>query len=78
MIEVKICVGSCCFSQGAGEIIKFYEESLVKEMPEVSLSGSFCLGNCGKGVSISLRDELYKVESVEDFKQLIIKALNEQ
>lgn len=74
MIEVKICVGSCCFSQGAGEFIKFYEENKDNEMSGVDLSGSFCLGKCGKGITISLEGKLYKVKSLDKFKELMVKA----
>lgn len=68
---VSICVGSSCHLKGSREIVTKLE-SLIQEnqlKDKVELNGSFCMGNCVKGVCVKIDDTLFSVrpETTEDF-----------
>jgi len=61
---IEICIGSACHIKGSYQVIQRMKELLEehKLTDQVVLKSSFCLGACGKGVSIRLQGE--KVFSV--------------
>lgn len=72
-MTVSICIGSSCHLKGSREIIQKLQ-ALIKERhleDKVELSGSFCTGNCTKGVCVTIDKELYTVtpETAETFFQ---------
>lgn len=60
MTKVTVCIGSSCHIRGSKEVAdKFI--ALIKEHGlenEVEVAGTFCLGNCRNGVSVSVDDEI--------------------
>ena len=61
MVKVTVCIGSSCHIRGSKEVADALL-SLVKENGlenEVEVSGTFCLGNCRNGVSVSVDDEIF-------------------
>lgn len=70
-MRVTICIGSSCHLKGSREIIKTLQELVAKHKLEdkVDLNGSFCTGNCVKGVCLTIDGELYslKPEDTESF-----------
>ena len=73
MTELKICVGSCCFSQGAGQMIEYFKTQKNCTTAEIELCGSFCLNKCDQGVTIVINDEIYKVKSIDEILMLVEK-----
>lgn len=70
-MKVTICIGSSCHLKGSRQIVEQLQ-SLVAEhglQDRVELSGTFCLGNCVNGVSVTLDGELFSVspETAKDF-----------
>ena len=70
-MEITVCVGSSCHLKGSRQIVERLQE-LIKEHnleETVELSGTFCMGNCQKGVSVTLNGELFSVspETVDEF-----------
>lgn len=68
---VTICIGSSCHLKGSRSIVDHFNE-LIKEnniQEKVSLNGSFCIGECMKGVCVKIDGELFSVlpETAEDF-----------
>lgn len=62
-MEITICIGSSCHLRGSREIIGKLEK-LVSEnslQDEVELKGSFCMGQCQKGVCVTVDGELYSL-----------------
>lgn len=62
-MEITICIGSSCHLRGSREIISKLEK-LVSEnslQDEVELKGSFCMGQCQKGVCVTVDGELYSL-----------------
>lgn len=71
MIKVTVCIGSSCHIKGSRQVVEGLQE-LVKENnlgEQVELGGTFCLGECQKGVCVSVDGKLCSVtpETVADF-----------
>lgn len=60
---VTICIGSSCHLKGSREVIQILERLVtlhnVKE--SVELNGSFCMGDCTKGVCVKIDEKLFSV-----------------
>lgn len=54
---IEICIGSACHLKGSYQAIQRMKELLQQHglTEQVELKSSFCLGACGKGVSIRLK-----------------------
>ena len=68
---ITICIGSSCHLKGSRNIIQRLE-SRIKEKKlddKIELNGSFCTGQCAKGVCVEIDDELFSVspETVDSF-----------
>lgn len=60
---VTICIGSSCHLKGSRDIIASLQRlvSLHGLSDKVELTGSFCMGQCEKGVCVKINDELFSV-----------------
>ena len=70
-LTITICIGSSCHLKGSKQIIQKLE-SLIKETgvsDRVTLNGSFCIGECVKGVCVKLNETVFslKPETTEEF-----------
>ena len=71
MKKVVVCIGSSCHLKGSRQVVeelqKLIDQNNLKE--EVELAGTFCMGNCQKGVSAKLNDQLFSVspQTVKEF-----------
>ena len=71
MKKVVVCIGSSCHLKDSRQIVeefqKIIDQKNLKE--EVELAGTFCMGNCQKGVSVKLNDQLFSVspQTVKEF-----------
>ena len=70
-MKVTICIGSSCHVKGSRQVVEQLQE-LVKKHDlgdKVELGGTFCLGNCQKGVCVTVDEELHSVspETVGEF-----------
>lgn len=64
MITISVCVGSACHLKGSYDVIKNFQNLIdtCKISDKVELKGSFCLGECSKGVSVKINeDKIYSV-----------------
>lgn len=81
-MEITICIGSSCHLKGSRDVIKILERfiSLNHLDNEITLKGSFCMGECAKtGVCICINEERFNVtpSEVESFFNYeILKRLN--
>lgn len=68
---VTICIGSSCHLKGSRDIIASLQRLVTLNGlgEEVELTGSFCMGQCEKGVCVKVDDELFSVTpaTVESF-----------
>ena len=65
------CIGSSCHLKGSRSIIQGLEKKIRENelCSQIELNGSFCTGECEKGVCVKIDDELFSVspETVDTF-----------
>ena len=66
-MQLTVCVGSCCYSKGAQEIIDFIKS----DYPDVEVIGAFCLGSCSQGVSIKIDGNIRLIKNCDDIKNIM-------
>ena len=77
-MKVTVCIGSSCHLKGSRQVVeqlqKLVAESSLKE--KVELAGTFCLGNCQKGVCVDIDGVIHSVtpDSVKQFFDEEIQA----
>lgn len=71
MLNITVCIGSSCHLKGSREIVKKLQELVRKEKLEesIELTGSFCMGQCVRGVCVTIDGILYSLspEQTEGF-----------
>ena len=80
-MKVTVCIGSSCHLKGSRQVVEEFQylisENNLKD--EIELGGTFCMGNCQKGVCVTVDDVLYSVtpETVKEFfENEILKRVN--
>ena len=72
-MKVTVCIGSSCHLKGARQVVETLRRLIEENHLEnkVEISGTFCLGQCQKGVCVTIGDTVYSVtpETTEDFFQ---------
>lgn len=71
MKKVVVCIGSSCHLKGSRQVVEQLQQLIAENnlKEEVELSGTFCMGNCRNGVSVTVDGNLFSVnpETVNDF-----------
>ena len=76
-MKITVCIGSSCHikgsRQGVSQLQKLIAENHLDE--QVELGGTFCLGNCQKGVCVTVDGAFFSVspDTVEEFFQKNVK-----
>ena len=76
-MKITVCIGSSCHIKGSrqvvGQIQKLIAENNLGD--KVELGGTFCMGNCQKGVCVTVDNEFFSVtpDTVEEFFQKNVK-----
>lgn len=70
-MKVTVCIGSSCHLKGSRKIVEVLQD-LIRENDldnKVELGGTFCIGQCQKGVCVTINEEVFSVspESVKEF-----------
>lgn len=79
-MDITVCIGSSCHLKGSREIVKKLQQLLETEnlQDQVELNGSFCMGQCVKGVCVKIDEEIFSL-SPEDaetfFKEQVLRRL---
>lgn len=77
-MKVTVCIGSSCHIKGSRQVVEklqtLIEENNMRD--KVELGGTFCMGECQKGVCVTINDTFYSVspETVTGFFEKEIKA----
>ena len=76
-MKITICIGSSCHLKGSRQIVEELQR-LVKENnlgDKIELAGQFCMGNCQKGVGVTVDGQFFSVspDTVDDFFQKNVK-----
>lgn len=70
-MKVTVCIGSSCHIKGSRQVVKQLQELISESglQDKVELGGTFCLGECQKGVCVTVDEEFHSVtpETVEEF-----------
>ena len=70
-MEITICIGSSCHLKGSRSVIQGLEKKIRENnlASKIELNGSFCTGECEKGVCVKIDEELFSVspETVDKF-----------
>lgn len=70
-LKVTVCIGSSCHLKGSRQVVNTFRELIEDNdvADKVELVGTFCLGQCQKGVCVTVGDEFFSVspETAEDF-----------
>ena len=80
MIKITVCIGSSCHIKGSRQVVEQLQRLIAENNvgDKVELGGTFCLGNCQKGVSVTVDDALHSVspETVDEFfaKEILAKV----
>ncbi len=79
MKKVVVCIGSSCHLKGSRQIVEQLQQLIADHnlKEEVELAGTFCMGNCRNGVSVTIDGNLFSVspENVTEFfnKEILSK-----
>lgn len=71
MLKITVCIGSSCHIKGSRQVVEKLQALIAKhELGEkVELGGTFCMGQCQRGVCVTVDDTFHSVtpESVDEF-----------
>ncbi len=62
-MKLVICIGSSCHLKGSRQVVERLRQLIESHHLEdqVELSGTFCMGNCQKGISVTLDGKLFSL-----------------
>lgn len=70
-MKITVCIGSSCHIKGSRSVVEQLQTMISERAldEKIDLAGTFCMGNCQKGVCVTVDGEFYSVtpESVRDF-----------
>ena len=76
-MKITVCIGSSCHIKGSRQVVGQLQRLIVENQlgDKVELGGTFCMGNCQKGVCVTVDGEFHSVtpDTVEDFFQKNVK-----
>lgn len=80
-MTITICIGSSCHLKGSRSVIAGIQSEVEAHGlgDKIELSGSFCSGQCEKGVCVKIDEELFTVspETVKEFfENEVLKRVN--
>lgn len=77
-MKVTVCIGSSCHIKGSRQVVQQLQYLIAQNNlgDKIELGGTFCMGECQKGVCVTVDDTFYSVspETVTDFFKTRIKA----
>ena len=77
--EIKICMGSSCFSRGNKSTLQVVQKYLKDHQleREVILKGNHCFSNCSSGPVMKIGDTRYEHVSMENVLEIMEKEFGE-
>lgn len=77
-MKVTVCIGSSCHIKGSRQVVEQLQYLISENHlgDQVELGGTFCMGQCQKGVCVTVDDAFHSVtpETVAEFFEKNIKA----
>ena len=76
MLKITVCIGSSCHIKGSRQVVSQLQQLIAEHNvgEKVELGGTFCMGNCQKGVCVTVDDEFHSVtpETVVEFFNSVV------
>ncbi len=70
-MKITVCIGSSCHIKGSRQVVEKLQDLIAENNigNKVELGGTFCMGNCQKGVCVTVDDAFYSVtpDNVNEF-----------
>lgn len=70
-MKITVCIGSSCHLKGSRQVVSELQRLIAENELEdlIDLGGTFCMGNCQRGVCVTVDGEFFSVtpETVETF-----------
>lgn len=70
-MKITVCIGSSCHLKGSRQVVEQLQYLIAQNnlKDKIDLGGTFCMGNCQNGVSVTLDDKLYSLspDTTKDF-----------
>ena len=78
--EIRICMGSSCFSRGNKHTLQVIQQYLKDHQLEkdVILKGNHCFGECSSGPTLKVGNTVYEQVSKENILEILENELGEQ
>ncbi|MBQ1453465.1 MAG: (2Fe-2S) ferredoxin domain-containing protein [Ruminococcus sp.] len=77
-MKVTVCIGSSCHIKGSRQVVEQLQYLIAENnlSDKVELGGTFCMGQCQKGVCVTVDDTFYSVspDNVSEFFETSIKS----
>ncbi len=77
-MKITVCIGSSCHIKGSRQVVEKLQGLIAAHSlnSKVELSGIFCMGQCQKGVCVSVDDVVHSVtpETVDSFFETVVLA----
>ena len=80
MIKITVCIGSSCHIKGSRQVVEQLQYLIAEHnlSEKVELGGTFCMGQCQRGVCVTVGEELFSVTPdtvVDFFKDEVLKRV---
>ncbi len=76
-MKITVCIGSSCHIKGSRQVVGQLQKLIAENNlgGQVELGGTFCMGNCQKGVCVTVDGEFFSVtpDTVEAFFETNVK-----
>ena len=70
-MKITVCIGSSCHIKGSRQVVGQLQHLIAQSNlgDKVELGGTFCMGNCQKGVCVTVDGEFFSVtpDTVDEF-----------
>lgn len=62
-MKITVCIGSSCHIKGSRQVVEGLQRLIAEHGlgDRVELSGTFCMGQCQKGVCVNVNEEVFSV-----------------
>lgn len=80
VMKITVCIGSSCHIKGSRQVVEELQRLIAEHSlgDSVELGGTFCMGECQKGVCVTVDDRFFSVtpDNVEAFfEENVLKNL---
>ncbi len=78
--EIRICLGSSCFSRGNKKTLQIIQQYLKDHQLErdVILKGNHCFSNCSEGPILKIDQKIYEQVTQEKVLEILEKEFGDQ